>query len=82
MQVKFYTQPGLEAHERGEPSPLPDAKRDNVCVDSCKYEAMLDTDSQIVRYVVCNDGIPFRPEDWHRLKKIAEGNPDEEKIGA
>lgn len=37
---------------------------------------------QIVRYVVCNDGIPFRPEDWHRLKKIAEGNPDEEKIGA
>ncbi|KAJ7251757.1 hypothetical protein B0H12DRAFT_1118770 [Mycena haematopus] len=24
----------------------------------------------------------FRKEDWDRLKKIAEGNPDEEKIGA
>jgi len=24
----------------------------------------------------------FRPQDWQRLKKIAEGNPDEEKIGA
>lgn len=22
-----------------------------------------------------NDGIPFREEDWSRLKKIAEGNP-------
>ncbi|KAJ3549086.1 hypothetical protein NM688_g5219 [Phlebia brevispora] len=29
-----------------------------------------------------NDGIIFRDEDWNRLKKIAEGNPDEEKIGA
>ncbi|KAI0701855.1 hypothetical protein BC835DRAFT_1435271 [Cytidiella melzeri] len=29
-----------------------------------------------------NDGMIFRDEDWNRLKKIAEGNPDEEKIGA
>ncbi|KAF8070283.1 hypothetical protein FPV67DRAFT_1486835 [Lyophyllum atratum] len=29
-----------------------------------------------------NNGIAFREEDWNRLKKIAEGNPDEEKIGA
>jgi hypothetical protein len=29
-----------------------------------------------------NDGMAFRPQDWQRLKKIAEGNPDEEKIGA
>nr|VWO98846.1 Uncharacterized protein [Ganoderma boninense] len=29
-----------------------------------------------------NNGIVFRDEDWTRLKKIAEGNPDEEKIGA
>lgn len=29
-----------------------------------------------------NNGIPFRPQDWARLKKIAEGNPDEKKIGA
>ncbi|KDQ27869.1 hypothetical protein PLEOSDRAFT_50988 [Pleurotus ostreatus PC15] len=29
-----------------------------------------------------NNGLVFRDEDWNRLKKIAEGNPDEEKIGA
>ncbi|KIM45164.1 hypothetical protein M413DRAFT_428973 [Hebeloma cylindrosporum] len=29
-----------------------------------------------------NNGMEFRDEDWNRLKKIAEGNPDEEKIGA
>ncbi len=29
-----------------------------------------------------NDGLPFRPQDWSRLRKIAEGNPDETKVGA
>lgn len=29
-----------------------------------------------------NDGMPFRPQDWSRLKKIAEGNPDPRKVGA
>ncbi|KAI9302818.1 hypothetical protein BJ944DRAFT_242011 [Cunninghamella echinulata] len=29
-----------------------------------------------------NNGMAFRPEDWSRLKRIAEGNPDEQKIGA
>jgi hypothetical protein len=29
-----------------------------------------------------NNGMPFRKQDWSRLKKIAEGNPDESKIGA
>ncbi|KAH9177932.1 hypothetical protein EDB89DRAFT_2111997 [Lactarius sanguifluus] len=29
-----------------------------------------------------NNGNKLRDEDWNRLKKIAEGNPDEEKIGA
>jgi hypothetical protein len=32
--------------------------------------------------MVRNDGQVFREEDWARLKKIAEGNPDENKIGA
>ena len=29
-----------------------------------------------------NNGMPFRKQDWSRLKKIAEGNPDESKVGA
>lgn len=34
------------------------------------------------RLVVQNNGQPFTKTDWARLKKIAEGNPDETKIGA
>ncbi|CZR60084.1 related to NUO-14 NADH2 dehydrogenase (ubiquinone) 14K chain [Phialocephala subalpina] len=34
------------------------------------------------RLVVINDGQVFGVNDWSRLKRIAEGNPDETKIGA
>jgi len=34
------------------------------------------------RLVVTNNGQPFNENDWTRLKRIAEGNPDETKIGA
>lgn len=34
------------------------------------------------RLLVTNDGQPFTEKDWGRLKRIAEGNPDETKIGA
>jgi hypothetical protein len=34
------------------------------------------------RLQVSNNGVLFRGEDWTRLKRIAEGNPDAEKIGA
>lgn len=34
------------------------------------------------RLIVQNDGKAFGAADWARLKRIAEGNPDETKIGA
>lgn len=34
------------------------------------------------RLLVTNNGQPFGINDWSRLKRIAEGNPDETKIGA
>ncbi|KAK2811758.1 hypothetical protein FQN50_001796 [Emmonsiellopsis sp. PD_5] len=34
------------------------------------------------RLVLTNNGVPFSGNDWSRLKRIAEGNPDETKIGA
>ncbi|KAI5889804.1 uncharacterized protein SCHCODRAFT_02635666 [Schizophyllum commune H4-8] len=37
---------------------------------------------QVHQWTFKNNGILFRNEDWDRLKKIAEGNPDEDKIGA
>lgn len=66
VQVKFYTKEGLEA-----------LKSDQ------KPSKLPDAKTALIHsYIVSNDGIPFRTEDWQRLKKIAEGNPDEEKIGA
>ncbi|KAF8629109.1 hypothetical protein AX17_005695 [Amanita inopinata Kibby_2008] len=38
--------------------------------------------TNIYRWTFKNNGNSFRDEDWSRLKKIAEGNPDEDKIGA
>lgn len=34
------------------------------------------------RLTVSNNGQPFTTADWSRLKSIADGNPDETKIGA
>jgi len=39
-------------------------------------------DENVTQMVYRNNGIPFRPEDWERLQKIAEGNPDPVKVGA
>ncbi|KZT11459.1 uncharacterized protein LAESUDRAFT_720694 [Laetiporus sulphureus 93-53] len=45
--------------------------------------AALDLKAALVhQWTFKNNGMVFRDEDWNRLKKIAEGNPDEEKIGA
>jgi hypothetical protein len=39
-----------------------------------------DNMDKVTRILFKNDGFPFRPEDWERLKKIAQGNPDEKKV--
>ena len=38
--------------------------------------------AKYTRLSVSNNGDIFSEGDWDRLKRIAEGNPDEEKIGA
>ncbi|KAF9235058.1 hypothetical protein BU15DRAFT_78434 [Melanogaster broomeanus] len=35
----------------------------------------------VFKWVVRNDGAMFQQEDWDRITTIAEGNPDEQKIG-
>ncbi|KAH8828511.1 hypothetical protein DL96DRAFT_1603553 [Flagelloscypha sp. PMI_526] len=37
---------------------------------------------QAARWIFKNNGDVFTQADWSRLKKIADGNPDEDKIGA
>lgn len=36
----------------------------------------------VSQVVYRNNGLPFRPQDWVRLRRIAEGNPDVSKVGA
>jgi hypothetical protein len=36
----------------------------------------------IKRLLISNNGLLFNEKDWARLKRIADGNPDETKIGA
>ncbi|GES95293.1 hypothetical protein GLOIN_2v1834046 [Rhizophagus clarus] len=53
--------------------------------DSKSIEIIFETEKnmdKVIRILFKNNGFPFRPEDWERLKRIAEGNPDEKKIGA
>ena len=40
------------------------------------------THHTVKRLLVTNNGQVFNENDWSRLKRIAEGNPDETKIGA
>jgi hypothetical protein len=47
-----------------------------------KIKFTTDESNIVTSVMYCNNGMPFRPQDWARLKKIAEGNPDESKIGA
>lgn len=58
---------------------------DNASAAKCRPSAALRhviLHHTIKATVVENDGEVFKATDWARLKKIAEGNPDETKIGA
>ncbi len=58
-----------------------DAKSENVEI---RFETKNLDDNirnvNVVRIVFKNDGSPFELKDWDRLRKIAEGNPHEEKV--
>lgn len=56
--------------------PLPPAADQNALV---KHVISHHT---IKRLIISNNGVPFSERDWARLKRIADGNPDETKIGA
>ncbi|KAG1798994.1 uncharacterized protein HD556DRAFT_1440065 [Suillus plorans] len=63
------------------------AKNFNIVFESPRGRASNGTtpglnSAKVFKWVVKNDGVQFEPADWKRLTKIAEGNPDERKIGA
>lgn len=41
------------------------------------------SDKKMIKSIIIkNNGRAFTEDDWRRLKKIAEGNPDEQKVKA
>ncbi|RDB24786.1 hypothetical protein Hypma_008085 [Hypsizygus marmoreus] len=71
VEIRFETQQYIN-HKKGP-----------AAGDEFVKEPLPDLKTALVhRWTFKNNGIQFRDEDWNRLKKIAEGNPDEEKIGA
>ncbi|CAA7259259.1 unnamed protein product [Cyclocybe aegerita] len=77
VEIRFETQSFLDRKKQvlpegipGDVQTRPDAPLPNLRT------------THVHQWTFRNDGNLFRDEDWNRLKKIAEGNPDEEKIGA
>ena len=55
----------------------------SASVAEIDFTASTEDHKKVVTQVVYrNNGLPFRPQDWDRLQKIAEGNPDVSKVGA
>ena len=60
-----------------------DAKSSSIQILFETANPSLDKDivnNKIKRILFKNNGFVFRDQDWNRLKKIAEGNPDEQKV--
>ncbi|RAL07762.1 histidine kinase-like ATPase domain-containing protein [Aspergillus homomorphus CBS 101889] len=69
VTIKFETIPSTTV-------PLPPAADENTLI---KHSLSHHT---LKRLLISNNGLPFSEKDWSRLKRIADGNPDETKIGA
>ncbi|KAI0378588.1 hypothetical protein F5Y04DRAFT_147580 [Hypomontagnella monticulosa] len=69
VKIKWETLPSTQV-------PLP------TTTDRSEILKHIITNHTLRRLVVQNNGQPFTRTDWGRLKRIAEGNPDETKIGA
>ncbi|KAL4899708.1 hypothetical protein BDW74DRAFT_163177 [Aspergillus multicolor] len=69
VTIKFETLPSTTV-------PLPSA------ADSTTMIKHTISHHTLKRLLITNNGTPFSEKDWARLKRIADGNPDETKIGA
>jgi len=58
-----------------------DAGARNVTIEFFSSVSSVDTISSVSEIRLRNDGRPFVENDWERVSKIAEGNPDEQTVG-
>ncbi|SNX84781.1 uncharacterized protein MEPE_03490 [Melanopsichium pennsylvanicum] len=54
----------------------------NTHAPSFSAPPLPDFKAKLSNWVFRNDGKPFGNDDWSRLRRIAEGNPDPDRIGA
>ena len=55
---------------------------DSASNSSASAPSLPDFKATLSNWVFRNDGKPFGNDDWSRLRRIAEGNPDPDRIGA
>ena len=78
VEIRFETKRYIDRNDSNEDqaSPLPNLKTALVCgsrFPPCSVDLM--GSSQVHRWTFKNNGIPFRDEDWNRLKKIGTCGP-------
>ena len=76
VKIRFYTQEGVKGRQP-EPSTLPDLKHVPVRVTAisnfdCNSLVDHEYSAQIHRYVVINDGIPFREQVRRYSRRVSE----------
>ncbi|KAK4046064.1 hypothetical protein OIV83_006387 [Microbotryomycetes sp. JL201] len=73
----------VEVHFRSQAAPAEPSGDDNAGLPVHPPNALPSLKSTNLHSIIArNDGIVFRDEDWKRLRTIADGQPDESKIGA
>ncbi|KAJ3193124.1 hypothetical protein HK101_005381 [Irineochytrium annulatum] len=70
----------VEIHFKTDPS-LSQALAPTLSLTSVANAFMRKAIQNVTSVTYKNNGRPFSGDDWNRLKKIAEGNPDEAKVG-
>lgn len=76
VEIHFNTSAFLEKRNSKNPSTSLSSDSNTLSVPSSSTTKLPDlTKEPLHQWEFRNDGIPFREEDWNRLKKIAEGNP-------
>ena len=77
VEIILSTSGSLSGASTTATSSLEDAMRGGSKVATTTRQQQL-----VTQVIYRNNGLPFRSQDWDRLRKIAEGNPDETKVGA
>lgn len=76
VEIHFNTSAFLAKKGSGQSSGQPPSDSDALTIPSSSSTNLPNlTKEPLQQWEFRNDGIPFREEDWNRLKKIAEGNP-------